>query len=53
MWTYAGWVHAMNKGWVKGYKLYPKFVQKKVKNKKNYKVKYKEVEDCKKVLVKD
>jgi len=47
MWTYAGWIHVKGtKYWVKGYKLVPKVLQKKVPGK------YKVVEDCKKVLVK-
>lgn len=29
MWTYAGWVHIQNQGWVRGFLLYPKVLQKK------------------------
>jgi len=29
MWTYAGWVHVENQGWVRGFLLYPKVLQKK------------------------
>jgi len=52
-WTYAGWVHVKDKGWVKGYKLNPIFSQKKVKGKKTkfkFKPIYKEVQDCRKVI---
>jgi len=30
MWTYAGWVHVKNQGWVRGFLLSPKVLQKKV-----------------------
>jgi hypothetical protein len=52
MWTYAGWVHAQGKGWIKGYKLSPKFFQKKIKKSSSHiKPHYEEVENCKKVPV--
>lgn len=54
MWTYAGWIHAKGKGWVKGYKLNPKFLQKKVSKKYIIiKPKYKIIESCTKKLKKD
>jgi len=48
MYTKAGWVHKVNGGWVKGYKLWPKVLNKTTKEDiKKWGMKYKTVEDCK------
>jgi len=46
MWTYAGWVHVQGQGWVRGFLLYPKVLQKKSMFKKKP-IKYIEKIICK------
>jgi len=53
MFTKAGWVHNINGGWVKGYKLYPKVENKTTtEDIKKWGLKYKTYTECKKEEVK-